>query len=83
MRLDVRQKAALDKALESVEDEVYLFGSRTDGKKKDGDIDILIFSKQDPFSLSKEISVKYFIECEEKLALFGGASKKIFINGQN
>lgn len=67
MRFDARQKAALDKALANVEDEVYLFGSRVDGKRKGGDIDILIFSKQDPYTLSKEISVKYFMECEEKV----------------
>ena len=67
MRLDAQQKAALDKALENVEDEVYLFGSRLDEKKKGGDIDILIFSKQDPYKLSQEISIRYFRECEEKI----------------
>jgi len=67
MRLDAQQKAALDKALENVEDEVYLFGSRVDEKKKGGDLDILIFSKQDPYKLSQEISIRYFSECEEKI----------------
>jgi predicted nucleotidyltransferase len=67
MRLDPQQKAALEKALENVEDEVYLFGSRIDEDKKGGDIDILIFSKQDPFKLSQEVSIRYFRECEEKI----------------
>ena len=67
MRLDAQQAAALEKALENVEDEVYLFGSRIDEEKKGGDIDILIFSKQDPYKLSQEISIRYFRECEEKI----------------
>jgi predicted nucleotidyltransferase len=67
MRLDPQQKAALEKALENVEDEVYLFGSRIDEDKKGGDIDILIFSKQDPFKLSQEVSIRNFRECEEKI----------------
>jgi predicted nucleotidyltransferase len=46
MRLYPDEKQALDKALQDVEDEVYLFGSRVDDSKKGGDIDILIYSKE-------------------------------------
>ena len=67
MRLDPNQQAALQKALTGVKGEVFLFGSRTNMEKKGGDVDILIFSNQDSFQLSQDISVKYFMECEEKI----------------
>ena len=67
MRLDRIQKAALEKALGDMEGEVYLFGSRVDDNKKGGDIDILIFSDQDPYRLSTKVSVDFFMECEEKI----------------
>lgn len=67
MRLDSVQKAALEKAIEDVDGEVYLFGSRVDETRKGGDIDILIFSEGDPFKLSRDVSVKFFMECEEKI----------------
>jgi len=67
MRLDNTQKKALDHALMGVEGEVYLFGSRIDENKKGGDVDILVFSQNDPYNLSKIIKQKYFTLCEEKL----------------
>jgi len=67
MRLDRMQKAALDRAIENVNGEVYLFGSRVDDKKKGGDLDILIFSEEDSYKLSQEISIKFFMGCEEKI----------------
>jgi len=67
MRLDCEEKLALQKALEGVKDEVFLFGSRVDDTKKGGDIDVLIFSEENSYHLSQEISTKFFLECEEKI----------------
>ena len=67
MRLDSKQKGALDKAIKGIEDEIYLFGSRVEDTKKGGDIDILIFSEEDPYKLSQSVAIQYFMECEEKI----------------
>ena len=57
MRLDAEQTSALEYALNLVTDEVYLFGSRLDSSRKGGDIDLLVFSKQDSFQLSQQITL--------------------------
>lgn len=67
MRLNEQQKAALENAIKDVDGAVYLYGSRVDDTKKGGDIDILIFSRENPFELSQDVSVKFFMECEEKI----------------
>ncbi len=67
MRLDNLQRNALQNAVKDVNGEVYLFGSRVDDNKKGGDIDLLIFSEENPFKLSQKVSVKFFMECEEKI----------------
>ena len=67
MRLDNTEKAALKFALEGLNDEVYLFGSRVDDSKKGGDIDLLVFSKEPSYRLSQDISVRFFNKCEEKI----------------
>ncbi len=67
IRADKYEKKALLHALEDVEGEVYFFGSRTDFSKKGGDIDLLVFSKKDSFDLSRKISRRFFMECEEKI----------------
>ncbi len=66
-RLDEIQKQALINALDGVDGEIYLFGSRVDLNKKGGDVDILIFSKDNPYYLSTEIKRKYFLNCEESI----------------
>ena len=67
MRLDAEQTSALEYALDLITDEVYLFGSRLNPAKKGGDIDLLVFSKQDSFQLSQQITLRFFEKCEEKI----------------
>jgi predicted nucleotidyltransferase len=67
MRLDPKELEAVMKATEGVDGEVYLFGSRVNPKGRGGDIDLLVFSDKKPFHLSREISVRFFMECEEKI----------------
>ena len=69
MRLDKIQRKALRVALKNLkgDDEVFLFGSRVDDSKRGGDIDLLIYSKQPGFELSRNISRTFFKNCEEKI----------------
>ncbi|TAL67545.1 MAG: nucleotidyltransferase domain-containing protein [Bacteroidetes bacterium] len=67
MRLSEIEKKALNIALEGVVGEVFIFGSRIDDNKKGGDLDILIFSKENAFKLSQEVTVRFFKVCEEKI----------------
>ena len=67
MRLDAEQTSALEYALDLITDEVYLFGSRLDPSRKGEDMDLLVFSKQDSFQLSQQITLRFFEKCEEKI----------------
>ncbi len=67
MRLDNTEAKALRKAVEDINGDIYLFGSRVDDAKKGGDVDILIFSKENAFKLSRKVSIRFFMECEEKI----------------
>ncbi len=67
MRLDNIQKEALYKPIEGIENEIYLFGSRVDDTKKGRDIDILIFSEENPYKLSQRVATQFFMEYEEKI----------------
>lgn len=67
MRLDSVELRALRKATENINGNIFLFGSRVDDTKKGGDIDLLIFSQDNAFHLSQQVSIKFFMECEEKI----------------
>ncbi len=66
MRLDEQEKKALFKAIQGVAS-VHLFGSRTDDNARGGDIDILVYSREPAFELSRRIARDFFLECEEKI----------------
>ena len=67
-RLDDIQKKALNKVLQNIEGEIYLFGSRTDINKRGGDVDILILSDMDePLKFKWELQTKYLMEADESI----------------
>ena len=69
MRLDTVQKTALKAALKNLHgnDQAFLYGSRVDDSKHGGDIDVLIYSQQASFPLSRKITRDFFKLCEEKI----------------
>lgn len=67
MRLYPDEKKTLKKIIAGINGKVYLFGSRLDNKKRGGDIDILIFSRENNFRLSQDVAVRFFEECNEKI----------------
>lgn len=67
MRLDKTEMLALNKALEQISSPVFIFGSRIDDRKKGGDIDVLIFSSEDPLALSMKVARDFFTRCESKI----------------
>ena len=68
MRLSSTEKKALAHALEDVGGNAFLYGSRANDRERGGDIDLLVFSRTPaPYRLSKEIAVRFRMECDEKI----------------
>lgn len=68
MRLDPIERSALKTALAGIKgQQVFLFGSRVDDGARGGDIDILVFSKENPLKLSRRVATRFFMECEERI----------------
>ena len=68
MRLLDIEKKALTHALTGMDGVAYLYGSRVNPLAKGGDIDLLVLSRSDsPYRLSRDISVRFRMECDEKI----------------
>lgn len=67
MRLNKQEIEALEKAIEMINGEVYLFGSRVDDSKKGGDIDILILTSGNLLQISLDVERKFQMICDEKI----------------
>lgn len=67
MRLNSLQKTAIEEAIRDLNVEAFLFGSRVDPKKRGGDVDLLLFSNDDPFEISRKVTVRYQMICDEKI----------------
>lgn len=78
MRIQPEEQAAIIAAITSFdnESEIYLFGSRLDGAKRGGDIDILIKSDFICRSMLAHIEDKLFRKIDEQKIDFVLTSKK-------
>ena len=68
IRLSETERTALLHALRDVQGEIFIYGSRTDPAARGGDIDVLVINRADsPYRLSQDITVKFQMECDEKI----------------
>lgn len=69
LRLDKEERRALKYALKDFKGEIYLFGSRSDRRKKGGDIDLLLIPEREVnrVKLSLMIERRFFSVCEERI----------------
>jgi len=68
-RLDNIQKMALKEAINGIDGQFFLFGSRVDDDKRGGDVDLLVISEniEKKLDLKIEIMTKYQSICDEKI----------------
>lgn len=68
VRLDEEEIEGLAYALEGVPARrICLFGSRVQPDRRGGDIDLLIFTDTQTFTLAQEVALRFFSRCEEKI----------------
>jgi hypothetical protein len=68
MRLSDQELAALRIALRDVPyQQAFLFGSRTDPRRRGGDVDLLLFSAAPAFQIAHTVSSRYAAQLEAKL----------------
>lgn len=70
LRLSTIERKALEVALQGLDGEAYVFGSRTSLESKGGDVDILVIPDAQNFSeyrLSQQIALAFQSVCEEKV----------------
>lgn len=68
VRLDDAEAAALAAAVDGVVAEsVELFGSRTLAASRGGDIDLLILTSAPRFETARQVSSRFFMQCEERI----------------
>ena len=68
IRLDDVEAAALAAAVDGIAAEsVELFGSRADPASRGGDIDLLILTAAPRFDTARKVSVRFFLDCEERI----------------
>lgn len=67
MRLTQTERTALRHALAQLDGPAFLFGSRLNDMARGGDIDVLIFSREEPYRVAQRIAAEFFKYCEEKL----------------
>ena len=68
VRLDDAEAAALAAAVDGVAAEaIELFGSRTEPASRGGDIDLLILTSAPRFETARQVSRRFFAQCEERI----------------
>jgi len=75
VRLDDEERRALIAAVADFDGDVYLIGSRTDPKRRGGDVDIIVIPNNtvnDPLDVTQKIRREFQKICDEKIdiALF-------------